>query len=113
MPGGAVKVPAAWLIEHAGFPKGYRRGAARISTKHTLALTNPGGLRVTGFPTDPEAMALDPVKAHTSGAAHAAAVDGPATAAELMELAREVKDGVEAKFGVTLVNEPVLVGLHL
>jgi UDP-N-acetylmuramate dehydrogenase len=41
---GAVKVPAAWLIERAGFAKGYpARGAVRISTKHTLALTNPGG----------------------------------------------------------------------
>jgi UDP-N-acetylmuramate dehydrogenase len=41
---GAVKVPAAWLIERAGFTKGYpARGPVRISTKHTLALTNPGG----------------------------------------------------------------------
>jgi UDP-N-acetylmuramate dehydrogenase len=41
---GSVKVPAAWLIEHAGFGKGYPgRGAARISSKHTLALTNTGG----------------------------------------------------------------------
>lgn len=38
---GMVKVSAAWLIEQAGFAKGYG-GAARISTKHTLALTNPG-----------------------------------------------------------------------
>jgi UDP-N-acetylmuramate dehydrogenase len=36
-----VKVPAAWLIEHAGFGKGYPGGGpARISSKHTLALTN-------------------------------------------------------------------------
>jgi UDP-N-acetylmuramate dehydrogenase len=41
---GQVKVPAAWLIEHAGFVKGYPGdGGARISSKHTLALTNPGG----------------------------------------------------------------------
>jgi UDP-N-acetylmuramate dehydrogenase len=40
---GQVKVPAAWLIEHAGFVKGYTGdGGARISSKHTLALTNPG-----------------------------------------------------------------------
>ena len=40
---GQVKVPAAWLIEHSGFTKGYPGGdGARISTKHTLALTNPG-----------------------------------------------------------------------
>ena len=41
---GMVKVPAAWLIERAGFGKGYpSAGAARISSKHTLALTNAGG----------------------------------------------------------------------
>lgn len=79
-PGGAVKVPAAWLIEQAGFPKGYQRGPVRISTKHTLALTNPSG----------------------GGTAH-----------DLLELAREVRDGVLAKFGVTLVNEPVMVGCSL
>jgi UDP-N-acetylmuramate dehydrogenase len=40
---GQVKVPAAWLIERAGFTKGYPGGdGARISTKHTLALVNPG-----------------------------------------------------------------------
>ncbi|MEU9887036.1 UDP-N-acetylmuramate dehydrogenase [Sphaerisporangium sp. NPDC051011] len=79
VPGGAVKVPAAWLIEHAGFLKGYARGPARISTKHTLALTNPG----------------------------------TATASDILALAREVKDGVEAKFGITLVNEPIFIGLTL
>ncbi|HUD38047.1 MAG TPA: UDP-N-acetylmuramate dehydrogenase [Streptosporangiaceae bacterium] len=42
--GGQVKLPAAWLIEHAGFAKGFGApGAARISSKHTLALTNAGG----------------------------------------------------------------------
>ncbi|MBN6054478.1 UDP-N-acetylmuramate dehydrogenase [Nonomuraea sp. RK-328] len=80
LPDGSVKVPAAWLIEQAGFPKGYSRGPARISTKHTLALTNPAG---------------------------------EATAADLLALAREVRDGVREKFGVTLVNEPVLVGCAL
>ncbi len=41
---GRVKVPAAWLIERAGFGRGYRGpGGARISSKHTLALTNHGG----------------------------------------------------------------------
>jgi UDP-N-acetylmuramate dehydrogenase len=40
---GLVKVPAAWLIEHAGFGKGYNPGdGARISAKHTLALVNTG-----------------------------------------------------------------------
>ncbi|MEV1003218.1 UDP-N-acetylmuramate dehydrogenase [Nonomuraea sp. NPDC050202] len=80
LPGGLIKVPAAWLIEQAGYPKGYERGPVRISTKHTLALTNP---------------------------------TGNATAADLLALAREVRDGVREKFGVTLVNEPVLVGCGL
>lgn len=40
---GFVKIPAAWLIEQAGFVKGYALGAAGISTKHTLALVNRGG----------------------------------------------------------------------
>lgn len=79
MPGDLVKVPAAWLIEQAGFPKGYARGPVRISTKHTLALTHPGG----------------------------------GTTADLLALAREVRDGVREKFGVTLVNEPVLLGCSL
>jgi UDP-N-acetylmuramate dehydrogenase len=74
-----VKTSAAWLIEHAGFSKGYRRGRAGVSTKHTLALTNRGG----------------------------------ATTAELLALAAEVRDGVREKFGITLVNEPVLVGCSL
>lgn len=70
------KLPAAWLIEHAGFAKGFSHGNAGISTKHTLALTNRGG----------------------------------ATAREILELARIIRDGVEEKFGVTLVQEPNLVG---
>jgi UDP-N-acetylmuramate dehydrogenase len=41
---GLVKVPAAWLIERAGFARGYGApGPARISAKHTLALVNAGG----------------------------------------------------------------------
>lgn len=43
--GGRVKTSAAWLIDRAGFGKGHTVGAARISTKHTLALTNPGGAK--------------------------------------------------------------------
>ncbi|MEU8244736.1 UDP-N-acetylmuramate dehydrogenase [Nonomuraea sp. NPDC048916] len=80
LPDGAVKVPAAWLIEQAGYPKGYTLGPVRISTKHTLALTNPSG---------------------------------QATTADLLALAAEVRDGVREKFGVTLVNEPVLVNCEL
>jgi UDP-N-acetylmuramate dehydrogenase len=40
-----MKIPAAWLIEQAGFAKGYAMGAAGISTKHTLAIVNRGGAR--------------------------------------------------------------------
>jgi UDP-N-acetylmuramate dehydrogenase len=78
-PDGSVKTSAAWLIERAGFGKGYGNGRVRISTKHTLALTNRGG----------------------------------ATTEELLGLARAVRDGVRAQFGVDLVNEPVLVGSTL
>lgn len=39
---GAVKVPAAWILERAGFHKGYAMGEAGISTRHTLALVNRG-----------------------------------------------------------------------
>jgi UDP-N-acetylmuramate dehydrogenase len=38
---------------------------------------------------------------------------GGATTADLLALAREVRDGVEARFGIRLVNEPVLVGCSL
>ena len=75
-PDGTVKTSAAWLIEHAGFGKGYGSGRAKLSTKHTLALTNCGD----------------------------------ATTADLLGLAREIRNGVETAFGITLVNEPVLVG---
>ncbi|WP_200816109.1 UDP-N-acetylmuramate dehydrogenase [Nocardiopsis sp. JB363] len=76
---GNVKLSAAWLIDRAGFTKGYGDGPARISGKHTLALTNPGG----------------------------------ASTADLLDLAREVRAGVETAFGVRLVNEPVMVGVSL
>jgi UDP-N-acetylmuramate dehydrogenase len=42
-PAGKEKLPAAWLIERAGFTKGLVRGNAAISGKHTLALVNRGG----------------------------------------------------------------------
>lgn len=44
-PDGRVKTSAAWLIDHAGFGKGYGAGPASLSTKHTLALTNRGTAR--------------------------------------------------------------------
>ncbi len=76
---GRTKTSAAWLIDKAGFTKGYGSGPARISTKHTLALTNRGD----------------------------------ATTEDLLALAREVVAGVHDAFGITLVNEPVMVGVGL
>ena len=38
-----AKLPAAWLLERAGFVKGWGAGTVQLSGKHTLALTNRGG----------------------------------------------------------------------
>lgn len=78
-PDGRVKTSAAWLIERAGYGKGYGDGAAQVSSKHSLAITNRGG----------------------------------AAAADLLDLARRVRAGVQQSFGITLVPEPVLVGCAL
>jgi UDP-N-acetylmuramate dehydrogenase len=51
-PDGRIKTSAAWLIERAGYPRGYGNGHVGISTKHTLALVNRGGA------TTAELMAL-------------------------------------------------------
>jgi UDP-N-acetylmuramate dehydrogenase len=40
---GIVKLAAAWLVEQAGFHKGFAMGRAAISSRHTLALVNLGG----------------------------------------------------------------------
>lgn len=76
-----VKLAAGWLVEHAGFGKGYpgSGAACRLSTKHALALTNRG----------------------------------TATTADVLTLARTVRDGVRDVFGITLTPEPVLVGCVL
>lgn len=86
-PGGdGIKTSAAWLIERAGFGKGFGgareaglSGLAALSTKHTLAVTNRGA----------------------------------ASVADILALARTVRDGVQDAFGVALVNEPVFVGHDL
>ncbi|HEV8441175.1 MAG TPA: UDP-N-acetylmuramate dehydrogenase [Methylomirabilota bacterium] len=44
-PDGRVKLSAAWLIEHAGFTRGYREGAVGLSSRHTLAIVCHGGAR--------------------------------------------------------------------
>ncbi len=42
---GLVKLSAAWLVEQAGFHKGYQRGPVAISRKHALAIVNRGGAK--------------------------------------------------------------------
>jgi UDP-N-acetylmuramate dehydrogenase len=42
-PGRQRKIPAAWLVEQAGFHKGFARGNVGISRKHALAIVNRGG----------------------------------------------------------------------
>ncbi|MDK8845436.1 UDP-N-acetylmuramate dehydrogenase [Corynebacterium sp. MSK297] len=76
-----VKLSAAWLIDRAGFAKGYpgADAPARLSTKHTLALTNRGA----------------------------------AQAADVVTLARDVRAGVQEKFGVQLEPEPLWIGLEI
>jgi UDP-N-acetylmuramate dehydrogenase len=76
-----VKLAAGWLVEHAGFARGYPGDAApaRLSTKHALAVTNRGA----------------------------------ATTADLLALARTVRDGVRDAFGIELTPEPILVGCVL
>lgn len=80
---GKEKLSAAWLIERAGFAKGYpgaESGArATLSTKHTLALTNRGA----------------------------------ATADDIVALAREVRAEVQKAFGVTLEPEPIWLGVEI
>jgi UDP-N-acetylmuramate dehydrogenase len=78
---GQTKLSAAWLIEQAGFSRGYPGPGGRValSGKHTLALTNRGG----------------------------------ASTADLLALAREIRSGVAACFGVTLQPEPTLVNCAL
>ncbi|MBX7445111.1 MULTISPECIES: UDP-N-acetylmuramate dehydrogenase [unclassified Arthrobacter] len=83
---GLVKLSAAWLIDQAGFGKGFglepdgvSGGRASLSTKHTLAITNRGA----------------------------------ASAADMVAVAREVRAGVERCFGISLHPEPLLIGLEL
>jgi UDP-N-acetylmuramate dehydrogenase len=82
-PDGRVKTSAAWLIQRAGFDRGFGAeitgGRAGLSGKHTLAVTNRGS----------------------------------ATTADVLAVARAVRDGVSAELGVELEPEPTLVGCHL
>ncbi|WP_193044495.1 UDP-N-acetylmuramate dehydrogenase [Mycolicibacterium baixiangningiae] len=76
-----VKLAAGWLVERAGFGKGYPADGApaRLSTKHALAVTNRGH----------------------------------ASTADVIALARTVRDGVRTAFGIELAPEPTLVGCSL
>ncbi|MBO1267131.1 UDP-N-acetylmuramate dehydrogenase [Arthrobacter cavernae] len=83
---GLVKLSAAWLIDHAGFGKGFgiepgsvSGGRASLSTKHTLAITNRGS----------------------------------ASAADMVAVARAVRAGVVERFGIELHPEPLLIGVAL
>ena len=80
---GLIKTSAAWLIDHAGFSKGFAvhgsdgaSAPASLSTRHVLALTNRGG----------------------------------ATAADVVALRDAIVEGVRERYGVVLVPEPVAVG---
>ncbi|MFP1151192.1 UDP-N-acetylmuramate dehydrogenase [Mycobacterium sherrisii] len=77
-----VKLAAGWLVERAGFGKGYPddpTAPCRLSTRHALALTNRGNART----------------------------------ADVIALARTVRDGVRDVFAITLEPEPVLLGCGL
>ena len=83
---GMVKLSAAWLIDRAGFAKGFglepdsvSGGRAALSTKHTLAITNRGS----------------------------------AKASDMAAIAREVRRGVVERFGIELHPEPLLIGVEL
>lgn len=59
---GLTKVPAAWLIEHAGMPRGTVRGRVGLSTRHTLAIVNRGGATaadIVGFAGEIRARVRD------------------------------------------------------
>ncbi|WFE56936.1 UDP-N-acetylmuramate dehydrogenase [Micromonospora sp. WMMD712] len=74
-----TKLPAAWLIERAGFPRGYGLqwgdGTVALSSRHALAVTNRGG----------------------------------ATTSNVMKFAAHIRAGVEARFGIRLGPECDLV----
>ncbi len=81
-----VKTSAAWLIDHAGFHKGFRitqgdgeKSKAGLSSLHTLALTNRSCAKCS----------------------------------DIVDLARKIIDGVYDSFGVKLIPEPVLIGVSV
>lgn len=74
-----TKLPAAWLIQNAGFGRGYGKewgtGSVALSSKHVLAVTNRGG----------------------------------ATTAQVMAFAAHIREGVEKAFDISLGPECDLV----
>ncbi len=77
-PSGDVKLSAAWLIERAGFHRGFVSGRVGISSKHSLALINLGN----------------------------------ATAQEIVDLMKLIRERVQSRFGIELQPEPVFVGFE-
>ncbi|TQL70523.1 UDP-N-acetylmuramate dehydrogenase [Nocardioides albertanoniae] len=82
-PDGSVKTSAAWLIDHAGFKKGH----APAGLEGRVSLSTKHTLALTNR--------------------------GNGTTEDLLVLAREIRDGVEAAYGIVLVNEPVMLGVRL
>lgn len=80
-----IKTSAAWLIDHAGFHKGFRLiengkpSPAGLSSLHTLALTNRNN----------------------------------ASCDDIANLAKTIIRGVQSKFGVTLIPEPVVINISI
>ncbi len=77
---GKIKLPAAWLLEQAGFHKGFALGPAAISSRHTLALINKGD------------------------------ANGSATAADIIALRNQIQHTIQTNFGIALHQEPVELG---
>ena len=86
---GQVKVPAAWLIGQAGFGKGYQ-GARR-----------------------PAVAGRDPPRTSPPSTRWPWSTRGMRRTADVVGLAREIRDRVRDIFGVELASEPVLVGVSL
>jgi UDP-N-acetylmuramate dehydrogenase len=142
---GQVKVPAAWLIEHAGFARGYpaslqpagaqpgsgessgsqpgsgqpgsgessgaQRGSGELSSAQRGSGESSSGQRGSGQPDSGGGPGQGVSGARISTKHTLALVNpGGATTASLLALAREIRNGVRDTFGVELVSEPVLVG---